>query len=73
MNTNTDWDELHDLKGLADALKKGKAYVYDMKSVGFVMPGGRASIRMAMGWLGNHPEFTRTQAAKVRFARRGTK
>lgn len=61
-----DWDELHDVKGLAEALKKSAGYIYDMKSVGFLMPGGRASKRMAMTWLADHPDFTRGKAVFVR-------
>lgn len=63
----TDWDELHSVKGLAGALKKSPGYIYDMKSEGFIMPGDRASLRMAISWLTNHPEFSRAKAA---FARR---
>ena len=44
----TDWDELHDVKGLAATLKRSREYVVDMKACGFVMPGGRATLRMAV-------------------------
>lgn len=67
----TDLDELHDVKGLAFHLKRNESYVYDMKSAGFHMPGGRASLRQAVQWLANHG-FTRAEAAKVRFARRSS-
>ncbi|HBJ87143.1 MAG TPA: hypothetical protein DDZ88_25440 [Verrucomicrobiales bacterium] len=66
----TDLDELHDVKGLAVAIKRAPSYVYDMKSAGFQMPGDRASMRQAHQWLADHPDFTRAQAAELRFARR---
>jgi len=66
----TDLDELHDVKGLALGLKRSDSYVYDMKSAGMPMPGGRASLRQAIQWLADHPAFTRAEAAAVRFARR---
>lgn len=66
----TDLDEMHDVKGLALALKRNRTYVSDMRAAGFEMPGSRASLRMALQWLADHPEFTRRQAAEVRFARR---
>jgi hypothetical protein len=70
MEKFTDWDELHDLKGLARALKRSNAYVFGMKSLGFTMINGRGSIRMAMDWLAKHPGFTMTQVRQVRFSRR---
>lgn len=66
----TDWDEPHDVKGLAGMLKRTREYIEDMKTCGFVMPGGRATLRMAFDWLAKHPEFSRSAAQKVRFARR---
>lgn len=67
----TDLDEMHDVKGLALGLKRNPSYVYDMKAGGFEMPGGRASLRMALQWLANHHDFSRRQVAALRFARRG--
>lgn len=66
----TDIDELHDVKGVARLLKRSREYVEDMKTCGFVMPGGRASVRMALTWLANNEKFTRGAAARVRFTRR---
>jgi hypothetical protein len=66
----TDLDERHDVKGLAEALKRCRGYVEDMKTTGFVMIGGRASLREAVQWLADNPTFTRRRAAEVRFARR---
>jgi hypothetical protein len=66
----TDLDELHDVKGLALGLKRSESYVYDMRSFGFRMPGDRASLRQAIQWLADNEDFTRAEAAKVRFARR---
>lgn len=63
----TDLDELHDVKGLARELKRDPSYVYSMKADGFKMPGGRASVRQAMTWLANRPNFTQKG---VYFARR---
>lgn len=68
--TNTDWDEPHDVKTLAGVLKRSREYLVDMKACGFVMPGGRATLRMAFDWLAKHPEFSRSEAKRVRFARR---
>lgn len=69
----TDLDEMHDVKGLALALKRNPSYVYDMKTSGFIMPGGRASLRMALQWLADNESFTRRQAAGLRFARRASR
>lgn len=66
----TDWDEMHDVKGLAGALKRCREYVEDMKTCGFEMIHGRASLRMANQWLADHPQFSRAAARTVRFARR---
>lgn len=70
MKKPTDWDEPLDTKGLADALKRSRAYVQDMKTCGFPMISGRATLRMAFDWLARHPECTRDRANAVRFARR---
>lgn len=69
----TDLDELFDVKGLAAGLKRSREYVSDMKSAGFFMPAGRASLRMAVQWLADHPKFSRKQAKAVRFSRRSQK
>jgi len=68
----TDWDKPCDVKELAAVLGRSRSYLDDMKTCGFIMPGGRATLRMAFGWLANHEEFNRRAAAKVRFARRKT-
>lgn len=67
---NTDWDEPQDVKGLAEVLGRHENYVYDMRACGFVMPGDRATLRMAFDWLAKHEDFSRKKAAEVRFARR---
>jgi hypothetical protein len=67
---HTDWDEPRDVKGLAAVLKRSREYVADMRSSGFIMPGGRATLRMAFDWLAKHPDFTRHAARRARFARR---
>jgi hypothetical protein len=66
----TDWDEPHDVKGLAGVLGRHENYVYDMRACGFVMPGGRATLRMAFAWLAQNQDFKRRKATAVRFARR---
>jgi hypothetical protein len=68
----TDLDERHDVKGLAIGLKRSRGYIEDMKSAGFVMIAGRASLREAVQWLANHPNFSRAEAARIRYARRQT-
>ena len=70
MKPATDWDEPMDVKGLAEVLKRSRAYVEDMKTLGFPMVGGRATLRMAFDWLARNPECTRSKANAVRFARR---
>ena len=59
----TDWDEMHDVKGLAAVLKRSREYV-EHEDVGFVMIHGRASLRMANQWLADHPEFSRARPAR---------
>ncbi|HWA07938.1 MAG TPA: hypothetical protein VG838_00575 [Opitutaceae bacterium] len=61
-------NEVHDVKGLATALKRSPSYVYAMTAAGFEMPGQRATLRMALQWLTNHPDFTKNG---VYFCRRG--
>lgn len=70
MTMATDWDQPRDIKGLAEVLGRSRCYVQDMKACGFIMPGGKATLRMAFDWLAKHEDFTREQAAIVRFARR---
>lgn len=65
-----DWDEPHDVKGLAQAMGRSRGYVEDMKACGFQMPGHRGTVRMAFDFLAKHPEFSRRHAAQVRFSRR---
>jgi hypothetical protein len=48
-------DELLSAKELAVALKRSTAFVYRMRSRGFVMPGGTATIGEARAWLTAHP------------------
>lgn len=64
----TDLDELHDVKGLARGLKRAPSYVYAMTADGFRMAGQRASLRMAIQWLADRPDWSKKQ---VYFARRG--
>ena len=42
-------------KELADALKRSPNYVYKMRSLGFKMPGGVATVAEARAWLTIHP------------------
>lgn len=67
----TQYDEmLMDAKGVAAALSRHPNYIYDMRTAGFLMPGGRGTVRSAMQWLLDHPDFRRRTAAEIRFARR---
>ncbi len=50
-------DELLSVKELAGRLRYSPGYVYAMRRDGFSMPGGRASVRQAIGWLSDHPQF----------------
>jgi hypothetical protein len=42
-------------KELAAALKRNVKYVYAMKACGFLMPGNRATVGMALTWLVRNP------------------
>lgn len=42
-------------KELADALRRSLSYIYKMKSLGFPMPGGVATIAEARAWLTDNP------------------
>lgn len=45
---------------LAAALRRSRGYVFAMKSAGFTMPGGTATLADARTWLAAHPEFRTT-------------
>lgn len=45
---------------LAEALRRNRRYVTEMKRKGFQMPGGTATLREARGWLARNPRvFTK--------------
>lgn len=43
------------VKELAAALSRSERYVWHMRSRGFAMPGGRATLDEARHWLATHP------------------
>jgi len=45
---------------LAFELGRSRVYISAMKSAGFCMPGGAATLEEAMEWLRAHPTFTTT-------------
>ena len=45
---------------LAEALRRSRGYICAMKSAGFLMPGGTASVEEARAWLREHPNFSTT-------------
>lgn len=45
---------------LADALRRGRCYVFAMKKAGFAMPGGTATLSEARDWLRRNPQFKTT-------------
>lgn len=48
-------NQLLAIKELADALRKHRSYVDQMKARGFEMPGGTATISEARAWLVRNP------------------
>ena len=52
----TDWDKLLSKCELAMALGRSQRYISYMKQLGFEMPGGRSTIRLAFEFLKAHPE-----------------
>lgn len=50
--------ELLNVNELADALGRGRKYVWWMKRWGFAMPGGTATLEEARDWLRRHPDFS---------------
>lgn len=48
-------EELLTSKELAYALKRSVTYVYAMRAQGFIMPGGRATLREAQSFLARNP------------------
>lgn len=56
-------NELLATKELAAALGRSRRYVQAMKRAGFVMTGGRASVREAREWLVRHPPPCSRKAA----------
>lgn len=51
-------------KELADALRRSLSYVYKMRSLGFPMPGGVATIAEARAWLTDNPNPRKRVASK---------
>lgn len=51
----TDWDKPLSREELAESIGRTGRYVNYMKSLGFEMPGGRSTIRLAMEFLKKHP------------------
>ena len=49
---------------LADALRRGRCYIYAMKKCGFSMPGGTATLAEARDWLRQNPNFKTTNYFK---------
>lgn len=49
---------------LADALRRGRCYVFAMKKAGFTMPGGTATLSEARNWLRRNPHFKTTDYFK---------
>lgn len=47
--------QLLTIKELAAALKKDRRYVSYMKRMGFIMPGGVATVEEARSWLARNP------------------
>ena len=45
---------------LADALRRGRCYIYAMKKAGFSMPGGTATLTEARDWLRQNSNFKTT-------------
>lgn len=56
-------DELLCVKELAERIKRTPRYIYAMKRDGFQMPGGLATVRQALDWLGNNPGFRQNSPA----------
>lgn len=48
---------------LAHALNRSERYIYAMKARGFLMPGGRATIKEARAWLARNPSPTSRKKA----------
>jgi hypothetical protein len=44
-------------KELAWSLNRNVNYIYAMRAAGFVMPGDRATLQMAIEWLSENPDF----------------
>ncbi len=53
-------DDLLYADELAEALRRGRCYIYAMKAAGFEMPGGTATVNEARAWLRAHPNFSTT-------------
>jgi hypothetical protein len=53
-------------KELAFELNRNVTYVYAMRTAGFEMPGGRATVSDAVTWLSRNPEFRRDNARGVK-------
>lgn len=58
-------DKLYGAKELAQLLRRDVSYVYAMRRLGFVMPGGTATITEAREWLLTHP-CPRSRARQIR-------
>lgn len=58
--------EMLTVKELARTLRKHISYVYAMRSLGFQMPAGLATLQEARAWLVNHPSPRGYRHAKKR-------
>lgn len=60
-----DNDPLLSRKELASALGRARNYVHVMERVGFIMPGGRATLKSALSFLSrNEPPWVSYRASK---------
>ena len=50
-----DPETLLSVKELAEALGRNRTYIFAMKRCGFLMPGNRSSVRLAMSFLSRNP------------------
>jgi len=54
------------VKELAVGLRRSEKYVYAMRSLGFQMVGGMATLAEALAWLERHPKPTGRKARTSR-------
>ena len=58
---------------LAEALGKGRTYIYAMKKEGFKMPGGTSTVVEGRAWLKDHPNFSTSGYFKKQATKGGRK